>query len=77
MVRAETRDRIGRIALDRPEKKNAFTAEMYRQLGEALAAADADAAVRVVLLHGTRECFSAGNDVGDFLKPRTRPEAVW
>ena len=74
MVRAETAGGIGRIALDRPEKKNAFTGEMYRQLGEALAAADADRAVRVVLLHGTRECFSAGNDVGDFLKPRARPE---
>ena len=43
---------------------------MYRQLGEALAAADAAADVRAVLLHGTRECFSAGNDLADFLKPR-------
>src|SRR5919201_4796960 len=47
---------------------------MYRLLGEALAAADADGAVRAVLLHGTRECFSAGNDIADFLKPRLRPE---
>src|SRR5437764_8349704 len=46
---------------------------MYRQLGEALAAADAAADVRAVLLHGTRECFSAGNDLADFLKPR-RPD---
>ncbi len=43
---------------------------MYRQLGDALAAAGAAADVRAVLLHGTRECFSAGNDLGDFLKPR-------
>jgi len=74
LVRAETGGGIARIALDRPEKKNAFTSEMYRLLGEALAAADADAAVRAVLLHGTRECFSAGNDIADFLKPRLRPE---
>ncbi|TMH47192.1 MAG: enoyl-CoA hydratase [Betaproteobacteria bacterium] len=73
MVRAETAGGIARIALDRPEKKNAFTAEMYRQLGEALAAADAAADVRAVLLHGTSECFSAGNDLADFLKPR-RPD---
>jgi len=46
---------------------------MYRQLGEALAAADAAADVRAVLLHGTSECFSAGNDLADFLKPR-RPD---
>src|SRR4029079_18720996 len=41
---------------------------MYAQLGAALAAAEADAAVRAVLLHGTAECFTAGNDVADFLK---------
>ena len=41
---------------------------MYAQLGEALAAADADPQVRAVLLHGTAECFTAGNDVDDFLK---------
>lgn len=43
---------------------------MYRRLGEALAAADAAAEVHAVLLQGTRECFSAGNDLADFLKPR-------
>jgi enoyl-CoA hydratase/carnithine racemase len=70
LVRAEHAGGIARIALDRPEKKNAFTEEMYRGLGEALAAAAAAAEVRAVLLHGTRECFSAGNDLADFLKPR-------
>ena len=74
MVRAENSAGIARIALDRPEKKNAFTAEMYRQLGAALAAADSDAEVRAVLLQGTRDCFSAGNDLADFLKPRTAGE---
>ena len=74
MVRAETSEGIARVALDRPEKKNAFTAEMYRSLGAALAAADAAADVRAVLLHGTRDCFSAGNDLADFLKPRASGE---
>ena len=68
MVRAENAEGIARIALERPEKKNAFTAEMYRSLGAALAAADGERDVRVVFLHGTRECFSSGNDVADFLK---------
>ena len=74
MVRVETAGRVARIALDRPEKKNAFTAEMYRSLGAALAAADAATDVRAVLLHGTRECFSAGNDLADFLKARAAGE---
>ena len=70
MVRAETRDRIARIEIHRPDKKNAFTGEMYIQLGDALAAAAADREARVVLLHGSRDCFTSGNDVADFLKPR-------
>jgi len=74
LVRAETAGGVARIALDRPEKKNAFTAQMYRQLADALAAADAAADVRAVLLHGTRDCFSAGNDLADFLKPRAPGE---
>ncbi|HYX63064.1 MAG TPA: enoyl-CoA hydratase [Burkholderiales bacterium] len=68
MVRAETTGRIGRVTLDRPDKKNAITAEMYVQLAEALAKADADPAVRVILLTGGRDCFTAGNDLADFLQ---------
>lgn len=55
------------LRLNRPEKKNALTREMYAALGEALLAADADDSVRAVLLTGSAECFTAGNDVGDFL----------
>jgi len=40
---------------------------MYQQLAAALAAADADPQVRAILLHGSQECFTAGNDVGEFL----------
>jgi enoyl-CoA hydratase/carnithine racemase len=68
LVRAETRDRVAHIELARLDKKNAITTEMYVQLAEALAAADADREVRAVLLHGSRDCFTAGNDLSDFLK---------
>ena len=68
MVRAETNNRVARIELARLDKKNAITTEMYVQLAEALAAADADREVRAVLLHGSRDCFTAGNDLSDFLK---------
>jgi enoyl-CoA hydratase/carnithine racemase len=69
--------RVARVRFNRIDKKNAITAEMYPMLGSALAAADADPQVRAVLLHGTAECFTAGNDVGDFVnkprKPGTTP----
>jgi enoyl-CoA hydratase/carnithine racemase len=66
-VLTETRDRVLRIEIARPEKKNALTQDMYRAMGEALAAAEADNAVRAILIHGARDCFTAGNDLKDFL----------
>jgi enoyl-CoA hydratase/carnithine racemase len=63
----ETRDRIARIEIARVDKKNALTQDMYRAMREALAAADADAHVRAILIHGTKDCFTAGNDLKDFL----------
>ena len=68
MVRAETQGGVARIELARPEKKNAITTEMYVQMAEALAAADADREVRAVLIRGSRDCFTAGNDLSDFLQ---------
>jgi enoyl-CoA hydratase/carnithine racemase len=58
---------FARIVINRPEKKNALTAKMYAGLVDAFEKADADKMVRVVLIQGTDECFSAGNDLQDFL----------
>ena len=68
MIKSETKDRVARVRFDRLDKKNAITVQMYAQLGAALAAAEADPQVRSVLLHGSADCFTAGNDVADFLK---------
>src|SRR4051812_12653941 len=67
-VRVTTADRVTTIRLDRPEKKNAITSEMYAALSDALEAAAADSAVRAVVLGGGRDCFCAGNDLGDFVR---------
>ena len=56
------------IAFDRPEKKNAINAAMYRAMADALERAGEDPAVRCVLLHGSDAVFTAGNDVTDFLQ---------
>ena len=55
------------LQLNRPDKKNALTRAMYTQLAEALERADADATLNAVLIQGSHECFTAGNDIGDFL----------
>jgi enoyl-CoA hydratase/carnithine racemase len=56
-----------RLTFNRPAKKNAITRAMYTTLAAALAEAEADPAIRVVLFSGGPETFTAGNDLGDFL----------
>jgi enoyl-CoA hydratase/carnithine racemase len=55
------------ITLNRVERKNSITSAMYGAMADALASAEADASVRVVVLQGHETVFSAGNDIGDFL----------
>lgn len=67
-VRIGTADGVCHIEMARPEKKNALTAAMYRTLADALATAEADPAVRVILISGAGGNFTAGNDLADFLE---------
>ena len=58
---------IMRLGFQRPERRNAITTRMYAALAQGLQQAAADASVKVVVLHGTAQAFTAGNDLGDFL----------
>jgi enoyl-CoA hydratase/carnithine racemase len=60
-------DGVARIGINRPEKKNALTVAMYSGLVEAFQQAESSKAVRVLLVHGTEDCFTAGNDLQDFM----------
>lgn len=62
--------RILTIRMQRPEKKNALTREMYLGMIDGLQKAEADGNVRVVLIIGTEDCFTAGNDLVDFANAR-------
>lgn len=68
MIRTELQDGIFRLEIARPEKKNAMTAEMYTVLADALATAENDPRVKVILIHGSGGSFTAGNDLADFLE---------
>src|SRR5215510_627276 len=59
---------ILRVELNRPERKNALTGAMYTRLADIFNEAAEDEETLVVLWHGAGDAFSAGNDVGDFLK---------
>jgi enoyl-CoA hydratase/carnithine racemase len=56
------------LRLNRPDKKNALTRAMYSHLAETLKRADADPEINAVLITGSSECFTAGNDIADFLE---------
>jgi enoyl-CoA hydratase/carnithine racemase len=55
------------IRMNRPDKKNAITRKMYAEMAGALAAGDADPAVRVHVFFGVPGAFSSGNDLADFM----------
>ncbi|GJL86795.1 MAG: enoyl-CoA hydratase [Minwuia thermotolerans] len=56
-------DGRARITLNRPEKRNALSVDLLRELNEALWEADNDKAVHSVILRGAGSCFSAGYDL--------------
>ena len=66
-IQTELKDDVLRITINRPEKKNALTNAMYTALAEAVEQGDANPDVRVMLLHGNGDSFTAGNDLADFM----------
>ncbi len=55
------------LTLNRAEKKNALTREMYAALAQGLQRAESDDAIRAVVIQGSDSCFTSGNDVSDFV----------
>src|ERR1700680_4639446 len=56
------------IRMNRPEKKNALPQPMYAEITRALREAQANEAIRCVMLTGGQGVFSAGADIGEFLE---------
>jgi enoyl-CoA hydratase/carnithine racemase len=63
-IRYDVEDHILTITLNRPDRLNAFTPTMGRELIEAIDRADADDDVRVVIVTGEGRAFCAGADLG-------------
>lgn len=75
-IKYDVADKILTITLHRPEKLNAFTARMARELIDALDQADRDDGVRVIVVTGSGRAFCAGADLStggetfDYSTPR-------
>ena len=66
-IKTATLNGVATIEIARPEKTNAITIAMYQAMADALGAAQADAAVRAVLITGQPGVFTSGNDIEDFM----------
>lgn len=64
---------ILRLTISRAQKRNSINAEMFDTMTEALSRAASDDAVRVVLLQGGEQIFSAGADLEEM---RSQPEVL-
>lgn len=66
-ILATVSEAVMNLTLNRPDKLNALSGAMYRDLVALLEHAEASEAVRAVLLWGEGSAFCAGNDLADFL----------
>ena len=76
LVETEDHGAVRHIVLARPEKRNALSGELVRELGEAIRAAADDEAVRVVVVRGEGAMFSSGMDLADLNRLAEEPESV-
>jgi len=71
-VRTARDGSLGWVIFDHPERRNAVSLEMWRQLPNAVRALAADDGVRVVILRGAGDvAFVSGADVSQFAEART------
>jgi enoyl-CoA hydratase len=76
-VIADRAGAIGRLIFDNPERRNAVSLEMWREVGAALADLSRDPAIRVVVVTGAGDkAFVSGADVSRFESERASKEAV-
>jgi enoyl-CoA hydratase len=63
-ILVETRDRVGVIRLNRPQRMNALNDALATELAAALAEFDADANIGAIIITGNDKAFAAGADIG-------------
>lgn len=74
-ILARVEDGIGWITFNQPERRNAMSLAMWQGLGDAAEQLQADAQVRVVVMHGAGgKSFAAGADISEFDQHRANAE---
>jgi enoyl-CoA hydratase/carnithine racemase len=68
---------VRRLTMNRPEKLNALNGELVEALSRALAEAECDAHVRVLILRGAGRAFCAGYDLEEAAGAGPMDSAGW
>ena len=69
-------DHVATITFNRPERRNAFTVDMFDLLGDLLRAASADSEVRCIVLTGSGDAFSGGLDLVEAAQQMDRLDRI-
>src|SRR3990167_1421772 len=76
-LRLERDGEIGFVIASNPARMNALTAAMWRAVPDAIAEAENDSAIRVIVLRGAgTRAFSAGADISEFDSARSGDKAA-
>ncbi len=67
---------VGRLILDRPERRNALSLSMWQALPQAVATLIAEEDLRVIIIHGEGGHFSSGADIAEFADLFSGPAAA-
>lgn len=77
LVTREDRNGLATLTLNRPEKLNALTVGVFRELRAHILDLKKDDSVHCVVLRGAGKCFSAGHDLADIAEGESVPSLGW
>jgi enoyl-CoA hydratase/carnithine racemase len=67
LISVDVADGLGRVILNRPERRNAMSLALLQELQDALGALSARDSVTAIVVEGAGPVFSAGHDIGEML----------
>ncbi|MFD6060464.1 MULTISPECIES: enoyl-CoA hydratase/isomerase family protein [Rhodococcus] len=77
LVRTEHRGEVAWLTINRPKKLNALSVELMQELAQALTVAEADPAIKVVVLQGGEKAFSVGYDIAQEVEMGVSTAEQW
>ena len=77
LLHIEKNNGIATVTLNRPDKRNAMSFALLRELVKVAEKIKKDRSIRVVILTGAANVFSAGIDLADLNSPKNTAFAAW